>query len=412
MAEYEAKRAKMLKEYNDCINQRADELPIMKISYRISSSHDATMRITRGNDPLNLVVHNKFRLNTLGFSEWLEVHALASKTKSKSNDQLLKNLRSKFQWIISQAQKLDVPPPQELSTFGISANNKKRKRTSELIKEVVAKEDIVVDGMHKNLIPPLGVEGRRGLVIREPEAGIFYYNWNFELVFQRESKFHLATIPQLVGIWYMANTVMHKFWDSALNLDPPDDYDDSQSEMSMSAIMTSDGADGGRSYPSLGLGNSFDFKFEDLRGRVHRFTFGTENLSELVSAVTHRMGGNIDHSPQLVYDDDEGDRVLLTTDSDLVGAVNHARSAGQKVLRLHLDNSEFGQRKRESQLGTVMEERTTENPKSSHVQTGILASAAVIAGIACVVYLKRNIVGRSMKFLPFASGVLFVRLMT
>ncbi|PWA48243.1 reverse transcriptase zinc-binding domain-containing protein [Artemisia annua] len=47
------------------------------------------------------------------------------------------------------------------------------------------------------------------------------------------------------------------------------------------------------------------------------------------------------------YDDDEGDRVLLTTDSDLVGAVNHARSAGQKVLRLHLDYSEFGQRKRE-----------------------------------------------------------------
>ncbi|PWA83278.1 CBS / octicosapeptide/Phox/Bemp1 (PB1) domains-containing protein [Artemisia annua] len=188
----------------------------------------------------------------------------------------------------------------------------------------------------------------------------------------------------------MANTVMQKFWDSALNLDPPDDYDDSQSEMSMSAIMTSDGVDGGRSYPSLGLGNSFAFKFEDLRGRVHRFTFGTENLSELVSAVTHRMGGNIDHSPQLLYDDDEGDRVLLTTDSDLVGAVNHARSAGQKVLRLHLDNSEFSQRKRESQLGTVMEERTIENPKSSHVQTGILASAAVIAGVACVVYLKRS----------------------
>nr|GEV93947.1 hypothetical protein [Tanacetum cinerariifolium] len=38
MAEYEAKRAKMLKEYNDCINQRANELAIMKISYRISSS--------------------------------------------------------------------------------------------------------------------------------------------------------------------------------------------------------------------------------------------------------------------------------------------------------------------------------------------------------------------------------------
>lgn len=44
--------------------------------------------------------------------------------------------------------------------------------------------------------------------------------------------------------------------------------------MSMSAIMTSDSVDGGRSYPSLGLGNTFAFKFEDLRGRVHRFNFG------------------------------------------------------------------------------------------------------------------------------------------
>ncbi|GKB76750.1 hypothetical protein Tco_0943645 [Tanacetum coccineum] len=67
---------------------------ILKANYRIISSHDATMRITRGNDLLNVVVNNKFRLNTLGFSEWLEVHALASKIKSKSNDQLLKNLRA------------------------------------------------------------------------------------------------------------------------------------------------------------------------------------------------------------------------------------------------------------------------------------------------------------------------------
>ncbi|XP_076906962.1 CBS domain-containing protein CBSCBSPB2-like [Bidens hawaiensis] len=85
-----------------------------------------------------------------------------------------------------------------------------------------------------------------------------------------------------------------------------------------------------------------------------------------------------------MYDDDEGDRVLLTT----VGAVSHARLAGQKVLRLHLDYSDFGQPKRESQLGTVMEERTIETPKSNHLQTGILASAAVIAGVACIVYLK------------------------
>ncbi|GJW95351.1 hypothetical protein Tco_0175023 [Tanacetum coccineum] len=68
------------------------------------------------------MVYEKFRLKTSGFSEWPKVHALASKNKSKSNDILLQNLRAKFQ----------------------------------------------------NLIPPLRVKGRRGLVIREPESEIFY----------------------------------------------------------------------------------------------------------------------------------------------------------------------------------------------------------------------------------------------
>jgi hypothetical protein len=31
------------------------------------------------------------------------------------------------------------------------------------------------------------------------------------------------------------------------------------------------------------------------------------------------------------YDDDEGDKVLLATDNDLIAAIEHARSAGWKV---------------------------------------------------------------------------------
>nr|GEV59034.1 hypothetical protein [Tanacetum cinerariifolium] len=60
------------------------------------------------------------------------------------------------------------------------------------------KEDIKVDGMHRNLIPPRGVIGSPGLVITKPEAGIFYYNGNFNLVFQRENEFHLASTTQLI----------------------------------------------------------------------------------------------------------------------------------------------------------------------------------------------------------------------
>ncbi|OMP01156.1 Phox/Bem1p [Corchorus olitorius] len=153
----------------------------------------------------------------------------------------------------------------------------------------------------------------------------------------------------------MANTMMQKFWDSTLNLEPADDYDTQRycsffpmvatcytleltlqnvhfSEMS--AMMASDGAENGKlsSYPSLGLGNSFAFKFEDLKGRVHRFNCGSENLEELLSAVLKRIDSDNDHGrPQLLYEDDEGDKVLLTTDSDLIVAVNHARSQGLKA---------------------------------------------------------------------------------
>ncbi|GJV30909.1 hypothetical protein Tco_1391309 [Tanacetum coccineum] len=61
MAEYEAKRAKMLAEYNHYITYRADKRPIIKINYRIDRvSKDATMRIKRDNQPLSLVVFEKF----------------------------------------------------------------------------------------------------------------------------------------------------------------------------------------------------------------------------------------------------------------------------------------------------------------------------------------------------------------
>nr|CDM86897.1 unnamed protein product [Triticum aestivum] len=57
----------------------------------------------------------------------------------------------------------------------------------------------------------------------------------------------------------------------------------------------------------------------------------SESLDELVSAIAYKLGtenekGNVN----LLYDDDEGDRVLLATDGDLVAAIEHARSAGWK----------------------------------------------------------------------------------
>ncbi|GJZ06058.1 hypothetical protein Tco_0539851 [Tanacetum coccineum] len=109
-------------------------------------------------------------------------------------------INPKGKWVLSQAKALGIPPPSELSTFRVSINDKKRKRSSEILQEIFVKENIVVDEMHKNLVPPPGVEGRRGMVIREPESGVFFYNGNFDLVFQREEEFHLATTPQLIRL--------------------------------------------------------------------------------------------------------------------------------------------------------------------------------------------------------------------
>ncbi|PON96299.1 CBS- PB1 domain contining protein [Trema orientale] len=182
----------------------------------------------------------------------------------------------------------------------------------------------------------------------------------------------------------MANTMMQKFWDSALALEPPDDCD---THSEMSAFTSFDGTEIGKfNYPSLGLGNSFAFKFEDFKGRVHRLNCGTENLDELLSAVMQRIGtGSGSDHPQILYEDDEGDKVLLATDSDLINAVNHARSIGLKVLRLHLDFSDSNQQivQRSS---TATEQRTGWTP--FHV--GVFSSVVIVAGIGVLVYLKRT----------------------
>nr|GEU43549.1 hypothetical protein [Tanacetum cinerariifolium] len=43
-----------------------------------------------------------------------------------------------------------------------------------------------------------GLWGTRGLLIRELKSRIFFYIKNFDLVFQREEEFHLATTAQLI----------------------------------------------------------------------------------------------------------------------------------------------------------------------------------------------------------------------
>nr|GEY52106.1 retrovirus-related Pol polyprotein from transposon TNT 1-94 [Tanacetum cinerariifolium] len=132
MDEYEAKIKKMFDEYNHQIAHKADQPPITKISYKVNSFKEATIRITKGNDPLNLIIYKRFRLKTLGFSEWIEEKALG------------------------------ISPPPDISTFGVSINDKKRKRSSEILTKVFVKEDVVVDGMHRNLVLLQGSKAEKG----------------------------------------------------------------------------------------------------------------------------------------------------------------------------------------------------------------------------------------------------------
>nr|GEW41751.1 hypothetical protein [Tanacetum cinerariifolium] len=97
----------------------------------------------------------------------------AEKEKSEKSLQKIMNpstvrarLRAKFEWVLTQAKKLGVPPPPELSTFRISVDDGKRKRSLEILQEVFVKENIVVGGMHRNLIHPSGVEASTPQLVR------------------------------------------------------------------------------------------------------------------------------------------------------------------------------------------------------------------------------------------------------
>ncbi|GJW58987.1 hypothetical protein Tco_0105718 [Tanacetum coccineum] len=167
----------MRDEYMQCINFRDDPLPITNFNDKIrKSSKIATMRVIRNKQPLNYKIFDDFKLKMLGFSEWLELHALAYKKKDASNDLLLKNLQAKFKWVVTTAEKLSIPPPPQLTDYKLPPAEGKRKRRVEVMKEVFLKDDIMVDRMHKNLIVPEGVIGSVGQAIREPEARIFVYN--------------------------------------------------------------------------------------------------------------------------------------------------------------------------------------------------------------------------------------------
>ncbi|OVA09564.1 Phox/Bem1p [Macleaya cordata] len=186
-----------------------------------------------------------------------------------------------------------------------------------------------------------------------------------------------------------ASTMMQKFWDSAMMLGPFDDDEETRSEGSMK--LNSEGTEPGRSsvYPSPGMPNTFGFKIEDKKGRMHRFNCDTRSLTDLLTSILQRLGDDIDptHLPQILYEDEDHDKVVLESDGDLAAAVDHAKQVGWKGLRLHVDYSGSGGRRRGG--GSRSLDYAHKDAWASAYST-VAAGAALVAGLGVLAYLKRS----------------------
>ncbi|CAN0915686.1 CBS domain-containing protein CBSCBSPB5 [Linum grandiflorum] len=205
----------------------------------------------------------------------------------------------------------------------------------------------------------------------------------------------VTTAGNAGGVNTEATSMMQKFWDSAMALSPHDDDEEVHSEGSLK--LHSEGTETGRSlpYPSSSVPNTFSFKIEDKRGRMHRFTCDTRSLTDLITAILQRIGTDIDRNnlPQILYEDEDHDKVVVESDNDLSTAVEHARAAGLKGLRLHLDYSGDGGHRRgrgRQELSSGSLEYAQQGDAWAAAYSTVAAGAALVAGLGFFAYLKRS----------------------
>ncbi|KAL2454983.1 CBS domain-containing protein CBSCBSPB5 [Abeliophyllum distichum] len=197
----------------------------------------------------------------------------------------------------------------------------------------------------------------------------------------------VATVGSTAGMnSEAANSVMQNFWDSAMD-STLDDEEETRSENSLK--MASEGAETGQSLSHLSssMPNTFSFKIQDRKGRMYRFICDTRNLTNLLTAIIQRVGNDIDcnYLPHILYEDEDHDKVVLASDSDLQAAVDHARLAGWKGLKLHLDYSETPHWMRSSSSGSL---DYVHADAWASAYSAVAAGAALIAGLGVLTYLR------------------------
>ncbi|MED6216644.1 CBS domain-containing protein cbscbspb1, variant 2 [Stylosanthes scabra] len=190
-----------------------------------------------------------------------------------------------------------------------------------------------------------------------------------------------------------ADSMIQKFWDSAISLSSPNDDDDEDSRSDSSLKIASEGREIGRSAPFNAanmLQQAFSFKVQDRKGRLHRFTCDTRSLTEVVASISQKVGNDIDadhYLPQIMYEDEEHDKIVLASDSDLAAAVEHAKTAGLKGLRLHLEYSRDNQR--DSSVKKLLANTNTSLMRPSTYSV-VAAGAVILAGLSILAFFRRR----------------------
>ncbi|XP_028766156.1 CBS domain-containing protein CBSCBSPB1-like [Neltuma alba] len=183
-----------------------------------------------------------------------------------------------------------------------------------------------------------------------------------------------------------ASSIIQNFWESTMALTSNIDDDDDESRSSLK--MTSEAGEIGRStgQASTRMPNAFSFKFQDKKGRKHRFTCDTVSLVEIMTSIIQRAN-DIDprYMPLILYEDEDHDHIVMASDNDLASAVDHARMAGLKALMLHLDYSEVPSVGRKNSAGSLDYAHSSHRWNSTY--GAITAGAAILAVLCVVTYL-------------------------
>nr|CAD1820189.1 unnamed protein product [Ananas comosus var. bracteatus] len=192
---------------------------------------------------------------------------------------------------------------------------------------------------------------------------------------------NIVSVVDVIDITHAAVTTV------TMAMGPLDDEDDSRSETSMK--MASEGTEtAGSPYPSSSVPTTaFTFKLADKKGRMHRFTCDTQSLAPLITCILQRLGCDItgNNLPQILYEDEDCDKVVLSSDTDLAAAVDHARLAGLKCLKLYLDYSSSEGRRRGGSGALDFANRDA----WAAAYSGAAAGAALVACLGVIAYLKK-----------------------